>query len=89
MTRCRRVVLLDAARSAPNYRWPGKARFCDDHHSGSVTAALNLSRHSKGRSAMTPELILLAVGFMLSMAGIFSAANYILLDYLVGQKQGL
>jgi hypothetical protein len=33
---------------------------------------------------MTAELILLAAGFMLSMAGIFSAANYILLDYLVG-----
>jgi len=35
------------------------------------------------------ELILLAVGFMLSMAGLLSAANWILFDHLVGQKQGL
>ena len=38
---------------------------------------------------MTPELILLAMGFMLSMAGIFGAANWILFDHLVGQKLGL
>jgi hypothetical protein len=36
--------------------------------------------------AMTPELVLLAVGLMLSMAAIFSAATYFLLDYLVGQN---
>jgi len=32
---------------------------------------------------MTPELILLTVGLMLSMAGIFSAANYALLDWVL------
>ena len=62
------------SRCAQLRRRAGEARFCDNHHSGRATAALDLGRHSKGRNAMAPELVLLAAGLILFTAGVLAAA---------------
>ena len=54
-------------------RMTGKAPVCDDYHSGSLAAPLKFEPTARGRKPMAPELFLLAVGFILYIAGTLAA----------------
>jgi hypothetical protein len=49
-----------------------KPHVCDPHHIANPGAALD-ALHAKGRSPMTPELFLLALGLALWVAGMLAA----------------